>query len=371
MNDKEVLHVASDIHEALLKLRKSRYLERLQQLSLLASKLQEVVRDARKLGLALARDWFAAAEHCRRSASRQLDNLPYTISKAQTFLDRRERDIPTLSELLDELKAVEAQFGDVEMGDEEYSLSVVTEPIILEDVYLGPFRIALYLGRLHEMYARTAYYVVALEPHPAATDDSVTHPHVSNEVLCEGDGVVAIKTALEEGRLFDFFEMVCSILNTYNPDSPYVPLSDWYGTPCYECGYVMDDESSYHCSYCDNAVCDQCSHICTTCSEIICGSCVEKCEICEGSLCPTCAKSKCNECGSVCCGSCLNEYTCVECLKENDDEGQESEDKNDAGNQTEPAGAGSVSGGLGASPAGAAVQPDGLGQTAVLPGSIG
>jgi len=337
MNDKELLRVAGDIHEALLKLRKSRYLERLQQLSLLASKLQEVVRDSRKLGLALARDWLAAADRCCKSASRQIENLPYAISRAQTFLDRRERDMPTLSGILEELKAVEAQFGDLELDAEEYTLSVITEPIVLEDVYLGPFRIALYLGRLHEMYHRAAYFIVALEPHPAATDEAVTHPHVSNEVLCEGDGGAAIKAALEEGRLFDFYEMVCSILATYNLDSPYVPLCDWYGTPCYECGYVMDDESSYCCSYCENAVCDQCTHICTTCSEIICGSCVQKCEICEQSLCPTCAKSKCSECASVCCGSCLNDYLCVNCQdKETEDEGQESETNETSATEAPP-----------------------------------
>jgi len=75
-----------------------------------------------------------------------------------------------------------------------------------------------------------------------------------NDVVCEGDGAAAIKAALEEGRLCDFFSMVGSILNTYNPDNPYVALSDWDGVACYECGYVMDYESSYYCTYCDNAV---------------------------------------------------------------------------------------------------------------------
>ncbi len=232
MNDKELLGVARDIEAALLKLRQGRYRERLQELGVLVRRLQEVVRDWRKLSLALTRNWLAAAERCCRSASRELDGLPYTISRAQTFLDRHEKDVPTLSEILAELKAVEAQFGDLELEDEDYVLSVTTEPIILEDVYLGPFRIALYLGRLHELSQRTVYYIEALEPHPAATDDSITHPHVNNDVLCEGDGLVAIRAALAEGRLFDFFEMVCSVLNTYNPDSPYVALSDWVRFVC-------------------------------------------------------------------------------------------------------------------------------------------
>jgi len=83
---------------------------------------------------------------------------------------------------------------------------------------LGPFRIALYLDSLRELYQRTPYFVTAIDPHPAATDNAVTHPHVSNDVVCEGDGAAAIRAALEIGRFTDFFAMVRCILTTYNPD---------------------------------------------------------------------------------------------------------------------------------------------------------
>jgi len=113
----------------------------------------------------------------------------------------------------------------------------VTEPITLEDVYLGPFRIQLELNKdirlssveaLSELYQGGAYHVIALEPNLAATDASVNHPHVSNERLCEGDGYAPIRAALEQGRLCDFFTLVRSILNTYSPDSPYVRLDDGF-----------------------------------------------------------------------------------------------------------------------------------------------
>ncbi len=44
--------------------------------------------------------------------------------------------------------------------------------------------------------------------------------------------MIRIRTALEQGRLCDFFSLVRSILNTYSPDSPYVSLYDWCGVAC-------------------------------------------------------------------------------------------------------------------------------------------
>jgi len=117
--------------------------------------------------------------------------------------------------------------------------------VTLDGVYLGLFKIQLELDKLCKLYRDSPYCIIALDPHPAATSDEVTHPHVSNERLCEGDGSAAIKATLEEGRLYDFFTLVKNILNTYSPDSPYVALMDWDGEPCYDCGYVMSREDTY------------------------------------------------------------------------------------------------------------------------------
>jgi hypothetical protein len=338
MNDKELLRVADKAREALLHLRESRYLECTRQLNLFAFRLQDVTHDSRQLGVAITKGWLAASEQCCQSIDRHLNEIPYAISKLQTLLDRRQKEVPTLSAMVEELKALEAEFDDVAFNGEEHALCVVTEPITLEDVYLGPFRILLDLDRLGELYQKVPYYIVAIEPHPAANDEAITHPHVSNEVLCEGDGGAAIRAALEEGRLSDFFSMVRSVLTTYNPDSPYVPLADWDGVACYDCGYVMDSESSYSCSYCGNAVCDNCSRVCANCGEIVCGECVSHCEICDRSLCPECAKTKCSECESVCCESCISDGLCPECKeeKENNDEEQQSETTDENTDPTTP-----------------------------------
>lgn len=338
MNDKETIHIAGRVREALLQLQKSRYLECTRQLNLFVFRLQDLASGSRKLGLAITRGWLAASESCCKGIDRQLDEMPYAISKLQQLLDRRQKEVPTLSAVVEELKALDEEFDDVAFNAEEGALCVVTEPITLDDVYLGRFRILLDLDKLSELYQRHAYYIVAIDPHPAANDEAITHPHVSNEVLCEGDGAGAIRAALEEGRLCDFFSMVRSILTTYNPDSPYVPLSNWEGVACYDCGYVMDHESSYYCSHCDNPVCDNCSRVCTNCGEVICGECASRCEICDRSLCPKCAEAKCSECESICCESCLEDGICPTCKeeRENEDEEHETQTTDDTPTTTEP-----------------------------------
>jgi hypothetical protein len=374
MNEKELVRVAYLIQEALVGLRKSRYLECVRQLSLFTGSLHEIAHDSRKVALALSRDWLAASEECCKSVARHLDQIPYSVSKLESLLDRRHKEVPSLGTILAELKAIQEEFDDVAFNVEEGALSAITEPITLEDTYLGPFRIALYLDKLREIHQKIAYYIIAVEPHPSAKDEAITHPHVSNEVLCEGDGAAAIRAALEDGRLCDFFVMVRGILNTYNPDSPYISLADWDGVACYDCGYVMDDESVYYCSRCDNAVCDQCSRVCTDCGEVICNECSSHCEICDRSLCPKCAKTKCSECESICCESCITEGLCPDCqkAKEQEDEEEQTEIMDETtttdGREIAAMGGRLAPGGAGVNGEDATVQSDSVGQAPVLPG---
>jgi len=86
--------------------------------------------------------------------------------------------------LFAELKQLQQEFGNLHFDGENNSISVETDPIELDGLYLGPFRIEPHLNKLRELYGTSPYCVVALDPHPAATDQTVTNPHVSNERLC-------------------------------------------------------------------------------------------------------------------------------------------------------------------------------------------
>lgn len=331
---KNLIRVANRIQEALMKLKNSRYLELMRRLTSFAGQLQELTAESRKMGASLVHDWFSAAERCCNRTSRLLNDISYSIPQIQQLAEAPQKKTPKLSLLVEELNQVRDEFGDLDFDKAKNTVSVVTESITLDDVYLGPFKIQLELDKLSELYTASPYYVIALSPNPAATDETVTHPHVSNEKLCEGDGCVAIRSALEQGRLSDFFTMVRSILNTYNPDSPYVSLYDWNGEPCYDCGYVMSREDTYYCYYCEHDLCSQCSTYCRYCEETVCLGCSEECPHCEEMVCQKCI-CRCTECEELCCKSCLEENVCPNCKEEMEKENEDQECKISESNQNE------------------------------------
>lgn len=319
---KRLVQIAGRIQDALTSLRHGRYLELLRRLTSSTNQLQELAIQSRKMGIALNQSWHSAADQCCSRAGRLLSDISYSISTVRQFTDAPQKKIPQISLLVEELNQLQDEFGDIDFDKAKNTLSVVTEPIVLDDIPLGPFKIQLELDKLPELFQRSPYLVIALEPNPAATDENVTHPHVSNERLCEGDGCAAIRAALEEGRICDFFTIVRSILNTYSPDSLYVALNEWDGNSCYDCGYIMSLEDTYYCDHCDHEYCSQCSTYCRQCEESVCLGCSGQCSYCEEMLCRSCV-SECEKCGELCCQSCLENGLCPNCIEEKEKENEE------------------------------------------------
>jgi len=233
MNDiKNLARMANRIREGLMQLKQGRYVELNRQLMNLTGQLERLTTESWKMGTSVTRGWLSAAQRCCKNVNNLLGEVVYSLPRIRPLAEKPQKEIPKLQLLIDELDGLQKEFGDIEFEASNNTISVVTEPITLEDIYLGPFKIQLEINKLNQLYNSSPYLVIALEPNPAATDDTVTHPHVSGEKLCEGDGSVAIRTALEEGRICDFFTIVRSILNTYSPDSPYVSLDDWVRFVC-------------------------------------------------------------------------------------------------------------------------------------------
>ena len=170
------------------------------------------------------------------------------------------------SDIYRDILALDDEFEEVEIDLDEHELSVTTDRIVLEDIDLGPFEIRLDWQRLG---ASSAYRVVALDPNPAARSDDVTHPHVQDEQLCEGEGRAAIRAALAEGRLYDFFLLVSQLLHTYGRGSAYVELDDWDGVPCDDCGGSVDEDDRYYCQRCGATLCGSCSVTCQGCGRVV------------------------------------------------------------------------------------------------------
>jgi hypothetical protein len=260
--------------------------------------------------------------------------------------------IPTLRALYDEVAGVFAEFETVACNLKKRLLVVTTDPIELKDVYLGEFEIRLDLNELGKPFP---YEVVALNANPFAGNESITHPHVQDNHLCEGEGKVPIQRALATGRLADFFQIVNQILNTYNPGSAYASLGSWSGSRCTECGLTVSADDLQCCDQCDSSSCDECISFCERCEIRICSSCSQSCAHCGRCACNGCLEA-CEDCEDNFCQSCLSHGKCKTC---HDSDRNESDPG--AGDATPVAPGPSAAG-----ETNLALQPAGLEQAAVL-----
>lgn len=284
----------------------------------------EIIRQA--LEKCSYKNWWAAAKKLTQKAQKSLRDLPSAISKLEFAMEALDTPLPATREIYADLQQVQDEFGRLEYDQDENTLSVYTDPIELEDIYLGDFQVQLHLSQLSAMKNNNFLKVIALDPHPAACNDAVTHPHVSDEFLCAGDAVVAIQNALANGRVCDMFILVRSVLETYNSLSPYVSLNEWDGISCYECGYIACEEETFYCESCDRVFCLECSSLCHFCETSMCISCLTSCPVCEISICESCLQA-CQECEETMCESCLEDGLCASCRedKETDDEKETTE----------------------------------------------
>jgi hypothetical protein len=190
-------------------------------------------------------------------------------------------------------------------------VAVETDPITLEHVYLGPFRILIRLDRLASGISEAAIEVVAVDPHPANGSGRVTHPHVSDGRLCAGEASAPLAAALQDGRICDAFLLVRSVLDTYNPESPFVALDQWNAEPCRECGRTAGDDLCF-CDGCEQDFCNECTDSCCHCSAPRCSGCLENCAFCHESFCDGCF-AECAACSQRCCEPCMVEKRCPPC----------------------------------------------------------
>lgn len=354
VNSKLIIRIANQIHEQLVLLRIHRIHELYGKIRDFGTNVTGLVSLGLRLGKSEQRKWFRAAERCISKMDISINDLQNLAINLSCKIKEYKPEIPSLRDIYGELIQVRDEFGQLEYDTEVHFLSVFTDPIELEGIFLGDFEIRLLLNNINNIAGNDILRVIALDAHPAAVNDAVTHPHVSDEILCTGDATVPLKNALADGRICDFFILVRSVLENYNPSSPHVALSEWEGILCYECGYSANEDESCYCELCDHTVCHECSSYCKACEIDVCLQCVSNCKACEEyycnnclTSCNECEESYCGECMSVCsecdqtlCNGCLEDGLCPACKEnqENEDEEDNTNDESRLGTENQPAG---------------------------------
>lgn len=314
----------------------------------------------RRAALAHQHHLQAAAQHCQRRLKEGV--LQFSRDMNDFVQQFRIRDHPTscpsVRFLYEELTSLFEEFLRVEFDLPRKIITVCTERIVLGDLDLGPFEISL---KFAELTLPQAYLITAVEPYPSAADCHVPHPHVSGSTLCEGEGQVAIRQALFEGRIGDFFMLIRQILRTYNSSSAYQALEAWHGTSCTDCGDVVNEDDRCDCERCGSGLCGRCVLSCVRCDQSLCAGCSTTCEVCSDRTCERCL-SPCVACGNCCCEECLTNSRCSDCF--------EAPEENDHAHENDSAAASTLAKSSPTeaftSSADTAFQPDGLGE-ATLP----
>jgi hypothetical protein len=288
--------------------------------------INKVLRWQRLVSVARSRRYHGAERSLGKRVLDALYDLHHEVDEAIDAASTSARPQPGMSiaDIMQDMLAIQTDFPDCGFDSTKQIIKVTTEPIEIEETQLGAFRIELKLRYLEQS---CPYRVIAVDPHPASSCDSTTHPHVQSETLCEGDGHGPIKLALAEGRLHDFFTIVNQILHTYNAQSAYTTLGDWSGSECRDCGSTVDEDEIRSCDQCDGQICYECTCSCDGCSDTYCDDCLKTCEGCRDQFCGSCIAS-CDRCNQPFCQDCLTEDKCDDCInKENDDSTSEDDDE--------------------------------------------
>ena len=146
----------------------------------------ELVRQIRRAQL---RGWKLAAISLGKDLECSLPSVLIEVTALQQRITCRtgQQTFMTASDVYRDLVTLSEEFEELDFDSKACRLSVTTEPIVLEGVFLGPFEIQLQWARVSNG-GELAYRVIAKDPHPAESRENVTHPHVMDEILCEGDG---------------------------------------------------------------------------------------------------------------------------------------------------------------------------------------
>ena len=268
----------------------------------------------RNIARARERGWHLAAQSLFGELADAGRSLGREVNEALGGLVRRtEPRLPaSLSTIYLDLRALIHEFEEVEVDLHTHELAVTTDTIELDEVVLGAFQIRLKWSDIGQ--TAPPYRIVALDPHPAARRDDVTHPHVQDERLCEGDGHTAIDAALAGSRFHDFFLLVNRLLHTYGRGHAYIEIEDWDGTPCADCGTCIDDDERCCCNGCDSILCDSCSLSCHRCDSSFCAECLRPCEDCGNDFCSNCLET-CSVCRKHFCADCRDDGMCADCYQ--------------------------------------------------------
>ena len=235
---------------------------------------------------------------------------PVTSASIEDAANRLDVPIPSLSELVAELRQAEKEFGQLSYDRKKQFVAVATEPIELEGVYLGEFEIRLLLARPMQ----------SARPGGNVSDRGLRSPSGRkrrNGHASPRPGRTASAPAMRQRP---------SVCPDRRPDLRLLPVGQVRaGRIQPAVALCPAGQVGRHCLLrlrlhhrqrrilllpsCENDFCEECMSYCRRCDDSYCQGCLTECTACEDSVCSGCL-TRCPDCRRAICQTCLEENQC-------------------------------------------------------------
>jgi hypothetical protein len=198
-------------------------------------------------------------------------NNDYIEYQYITFLSKFR--VPTLKTITSDLKILMNDFEGINFSGD--CLTVEMGPFTLEGVHFGNFQVSFDMRNFCLVEHGSVPSAKAVTPNRPSDDDEHTHPHVRGNEVCIGNGRGPLDKAITQARLQDCFEIVRSVLSTYNGADPFAPIIKWTGMRCKNCdAYYESEEAGSTCNKCERTYCENCVAQCCSASDFACYRCL-------------------------------------------------------------------------------------------------
>ena len=168
---KQMVKIAQAIQEQLQSLQAHRIREVHRLTYVVCTNLEQLQTGRKYLEHCASRGWHGAATRLTSKLECKLRDIPYSVEQAIQMIASVKTKPASFRQIVEELTQLQDEFGSVEYNLQERTFSVFTDPIELEDIYLGDFEIRLDVEKLAQLRDSSAFQVIAQEPHPAASND--------------------------------------------------------------------------------------------------------------------------------------------------------------------------------------------------------
>ena len=171
LTPKQLIRIARFIRDQLLCHERNQWRVTQNRLAGLDQGLQRFHGIHRKLTICELHGWYGAARRLRYGIESISRDIPFHLQELTQNLPKPNRHVPQLSEIHRDLCQIQAEFDGLRHYAEGNLLCVQTEAIELNGVYLGEFEIQLQLPSLAEFQHGRIFRIIALDPHPASSND--------------------------------------------------------------------------------------------------------------------------------------------------------------------------------------------------------